>query len=125
MSNLDLPTLMQKLESVLGAELGRFENGQLGICSTPPIPPTGTPTGLICFVNATPQTRKVRGSTGGQKTIEEYFVVSLVQYNRSKNTTVGMRLMQKNFSLFACDVVPGDDTKYEQAIIRVNNFGFI
>ncbi len=124
MSNLTIPALKQKLETLLLADLGKFSNGRPAIWTGENYP-TGTPTGLACFIQATVEPIKTQSVSGNQKAIIEHFVVFLVQFDRKKSTYTAMRKIQMEFPIASCDTVPATEKEFEQCIIRIINTGFI
>lgn len=116
--------LLENLEELLFDDLGCFENGLPAIWSEPPLRPTGNINGLACIINSLPETSQ-KGSTGGEKAISEVFVITLVMFDREKQLLPYLRKIQKKFSVKSIDTNPLVKGDYEQAVIRVRNFGFI
>lgn len=118
-------SLKGQLVNLLKDIIGKFSDGSNGVWIDPPYPPAGTPKGLICYIQRSPEQYSSKAASGGLRAITECYVVTLVQYDRTKTTYEAMRLIQKNFLVFSCDVIPAREQDFEQCIIRVKNYGFL
>lgn len=124
MSNLSLYSLSLKLQDVLSDYIGTWENGDKAFWVEPPQCPYKCDS-LACYIKKEPEQFRTYGSTSNQKAIHEFYVVTLVQYDPNDVLISGLRAIQSNFSIASCDAISGDEKVPSQAIIRINNYGFI
>ncbi|MGL5719250.1 MAG: hypothetical protein ACRCYP_00430 [Alphaproteobacteria bacterium] len=124
MSNLTVKTFRNQLQTLLQPDLGKFANNQPGIWIGEKYP-TGTPTGLICYIQAIPNQLKTQSVSGNLKAITETFFLSLVDFSQSGKDYVAMRKIQQEFSIASVDISPGNESRMQQILIRVRNTGFI
>lgn len=124
MSNRTVKSFKTQLQTLLQADLGKFANNQPGIWVGEKYP-TGTPTGLICYIQAIPTQLKTQSSSGNLKAITETFFLSLVDFSESGKDYLAMRKIQQGFSIASIDVSPGNESRMQQILIRVRNTGFI
>ena len=116
--------LKAQLIEALGETLGRYRSStgvdEAAVWIRPPLPPREwTCDGIEIVINRDPERNQVNPTSSGYLN-DDYWVLRLTQWDRTKSTRAAIELIQRSLQgVQAPSVKEADDLSYEQALLQI------